>query len=533
MEGSDGVKARTSSSGRGEWFTKSMDDSLSQDEGVRARIDSVGQNTFFSTTTEESSTDSLDAAGSETERALEEIRRQYHESQKAERKESEELFLPRRRSDKQATFGDVLDSFGLFQEEDSEENAENPGPKKCGQHRSGITDLNGPNRIRISSDGDDEGAGGSLLLPDDTNRSNNYFISPVSSRQTTVEKSPTLHGSHDDEYPQNSNGGSSSNNNNNNNNNNDDNNNNNESDQNSKSQEENEKLIASNNKANLEERRDRQDSGSGEVKIIVSSFSSGSVVGTSWGSTSKSRSASPDITRASGVSSAGTSNNGNKLTVERGQQASSDSGSSSSGGTAVNVVVATDADIDGPTPRNFLSEESDGVTDRDSISRTHSPCGFPLSRPSSGDSRERSSSQGSTLTTSCCQTSEADFLLVCQAEMGEAVNATVRRSSPAGGSGFGSRGRSQGGTRSGAGSPAPKLGDLLPAGEENGSSKYRLSALPTNINPLELMRRLRHSQGETAYSQVLKSYIEFFCFFFFIFCNFCSPLNKPSMRRKK
>ncbi|RUS91157.1 hypothetical protein EGW08_001070, partial [Elysia chlorotica] len=513
--GSEAGNVRASSGGgRGEWFTKSMDDSLSHDEGVRARIDSVGQNTFFSTTTEESSTDSLDAAGSETERALEEIRRQYHESQKAERKESEELFFPKRRSDKKASFGDLLESsnIGVFQEEDSEENVENPVSKRSGHHhhhhhRNGTVDLTGPNRIRVSSDGDDEGAGGSLLLPDDTNRSNNYFISPVSSRQTTVEKSPTLPGSHEEDNPP-QHGTTDSNDNNNNNNN--------------KNQEESEKMVASNNIANLQERRDGQDSsGSGDVKIIVSSFSSSggmSTTSSSWGSESKSFSSSPDISKAgAGPNSSNNNNNSsksnssnkssssNKLTVERRQQASSDSGSSSSGGTAVGVLLSTECDLmDGATPRNCLSEESDGITDRDSISRTHSPCGFPSrqTRDVSRSGRRREAS----LTTSCCQTSEADFLLVSQAEMGEAVNATVRRSSSA----FGlSSGRSQGRTGGGAMPHAPKLGEVLlqeglreesrreedGAGDDHGeNSKYRLSPLPTSINPLELMRRLRHSQ---------------------------------------
>ena len=520
----DGGKSRIGSTGaRGEWLTKSMDDSLSMDEGVRARIDSIGQNTFFSTTTEESSTDSLDAAGSETERALEEIRRQYHESQKAERKESEELFFPKRRSGGKASFGDLLDAsgIGVFQEEDSEENAENPDRKKTGHHRTGAVDMSGPNRIRISSDGDDEGTGGSLLIPDDSNRSNNYFISPVSSRQTTVEKSPTLLGSHEEDFPQSDiggGGGGGSGSSSNNNSNNDDNNNNNDSDhnQNSKSQEERDKMVASNNRANLETGRGRGDSGSGEVKIIVSSFSSGGGVSSSW----RSKSSGPDIGKTNDVGGATTSNsstcsNSNKLTVERAQQASSDSGSSSSGGTAVGVAVSTDVDTDGPTPRNFLSEESDGITDRDSISRTHSPCGFPLSRPNSGGGgggKSRSESHGPPiLTASCCQTSEADFILAAQAEMGEAVNATVRGSSPAGASAFGSRGRSLGKTRGGAISPTPsKDGEDFPAtrheakdsgkeaegeDETSATSKYRLSAIPTNINPLELMRRLRHSQG--------------------------------------
>ncbi|GFO18411.1 hypothetical protein PoB_004491600 [Plakobranchus ocellatus] len=483
--GAGGDKTRTSSSGRDEWFTKSMDDSLSQDEGMRARIDSVGLNTFFSTTTEESSTDSLDAGGSDTERALEEIRRQYYESQNSERKESEELFLPKRKGDKKTSFGDLLNSsgIGVFQEEDSEENAEEDKVKKARRFGTGDAVLD---RLKISSDGDDEGTGGSYLIPDENNRSNNYFISPASSRQTTVEKSPTLHSSNDDDFPHN-----------------EDNCNTNEGDNNNNSPDEKDKVVATNNRANLKERGGRTDSK--EVKIIVSSFSSG----TSWQSNSKSSSASPEIGKMTEANvgnnnNSSNSSNNNKLTVERAQQASSDSGSSSSGATTVGVPVSTDADADGATPRNVLSEESDGITDRDSISRTHSPCGFPPSRPDSG-SRTRSDSHKFALTTSCCQTSETDFIMAAQAELGEAVNATVRRSSPLAALGISARAQNKSGGADTSTTQQKEGGDRLSVkeadregdtGSGDGQSKVRLSALPTSINPLELMRRLRRSQGK-------------------------------------
>lgn len=374
------------SSASNEWVTKSMDDSLNRDDSLGREDSTRGDDTlnrlaYFSTTTE-SSTDSLDGKSSETEKALEEIRRQYNEGQLAKnrrerRSSSEDLFLPNR-------------------------NAQERLPKE----------------VRIREDSDDldnvENCVDSLSV-----RSSNYFISPSSSRQTTIEKQSSCDPSAiDDDI------------------NNDTNNNKahviEEEMINKKSTITVSSIPFSNSKAHYESKlkaatqtnsapasfdqnasNSSNNSTSASVQIIVSGSSFGTS-GSGSGSTDvwlKSQSSDSDPTSSSGLLSV-TNNTGI-------QRAGSDSGSSSSGsGTAVgsSSVLATADDVE-----NLRTSESESsVTERDSISRTNSPCNFHLSSnsglssdgASSNSNRTRRLSPAKEMISIACQTNVEELDLV-------------------------------------------------------------------------------------------------------------------------
>ncbi|CAL1533478.1 unnamed protein product [Lymnaea stagnalis] len=386
-----------------EWVSKSMDDSISGDLN-RSRNDSRG--TCFSTNTE-SSTDSLDTPNPETERAFEEIRRQYNESLAREQSSSEDLFLPMRH--KKRLSSDLI---------------------------GGGHDL----------DEDNESDHGLELLSTNDTRSNNYFISPASSRQATVEKAPTLSeqtnsiniddvdvgggGNRQKDGNNNKNKYSSS-------------------DHNEKSTSIGQDFYDDLDKENCS-----------DVRIIVSSSDSGVVK--HW---------TNNLTHdALGMKSP------MKLTVKTIQRASSDSGSTSSSGTAIGScsIATTTDDLD--TLR--LSESE--VTDRDSLSGANSPYSF--------------SQRLKQTTASSCQTCDDDFRMAASIYQNVSVstissgNITVRNARI-----------QQAGVRDSKKTPDTKGPRVRGRGElihlEDGP-KVQLSSLPPTINPLELMKRLRHSQDE-------------------------------------
>lgn len=386
-----------------DWVSKSMDDSISGDLN-RSRNDSRG--TCLSTNTE-SSTDSLDTPNPETERAFEEIRRQYNESLAREQSSSEDLFLPVRH--KKRASGDFIDGHNLDEDNESDHGLD-------------------------------------LLSTNDT-RSNNYFISPTSSRQATVEKAPTLSeqtnsiniddldvggdNKHKDR-------------------------NNNKNKYSSFDHMPNEKSTSIGQ--DFYDELDKENCS--DVRIIVSSSDSGVVK--HW---------TNNLTHdALGMKSP------MKLMVKNVQRASSDSGSTSSSGTAIGScsIATTTDDLD--TLR--LSESE--ATDRDSLSGANSPYSF--------------SQRLKQMTANSCQTCEEDFRAAAAAYQNVSVstissgninvqNAKIQHA--------GVRDNKQ--TPDMKGPRVRGRGELMHLED---SPKVQLSSLPPTINPLELMKRLRHSQDE-------------------------------------
>ncbi|XP_035827810.1 uncharacterized protein LOC101857591 [Aplysia californica] len=414
------------------WVTKSLDDLLSGDEMARrddslARDDSLGRTAYFSTTTE-SSTDSLDAPNSDTEKAFEEIRKQYKESQRKERERSssEDLFLPRRK-------------------------------KRLS------SDLADQDQANTSAHGTD------LLSAGDFS-SNNYFISPASSRQATVEKAPTLHDQSSivvndpDDFCDNRVNDNDSNN-------------------NSRSgggskvrwgagsdergsceSSNSDDVMAVKRRTNSVQTYGGDGLHANDVRIIVSGTE---LPSSEW--------PGPADGTAGGVGRKSASH----LTVSGAQRASSDSGSSSSGGTAVGSSSVATATDDADTLR--FSESENSVTDRDSISRTNSPC------PSQADRVHRRPPTSSV----ACQASESDLdtAYLYANSYFKVLSSSASRSRSSSGAEKGNIARLDvytGRSRSGSGRNAAP--DTDPKGQ------VQLCPLPPHINPVELMKRLHHSQ---------------------------------------
>ncbi|XP_055869606.1 uncharacterized protein LOC106078875 isoform X2 [Biomphalaria glabrata] len=344
------------------WQSQSLDDSLSLDS-THERHDSLG--TRFSTNTE-SSTDSLDTPNIETERAFEEIRRQYNESLVRKRSSTDDLFLP-------------------------------PRPKD-----------------RLSSE--DRDTDNDYLNTNDI-RSNNYFISPASSRQATVEKAPTISRSSVSDETEDSQKNDGNN---------------------------NQSVLSKCDKgSNIGEdfSRSQYNDSSTDVRIIVSSSDNLS------GRHSPSNVGYDFHSRTSG-----------KLSVKAVQRTSSDSGSTSSSGTAIgsSSIATTTDDLD-----TLRCVESD----RDSLSGSVSPYGFSQ-KPVSSHS---------------CQTLEADFKLAATLAAARPLSSKKNGASE-------TRQNTQiRASRSRASGTFTVLED---------SPRVQLSALPTSINPLELMKKLQNSQDE-------------------------------------
>lgn len=291
-------------SGGGDWVSKSVDDYRSHS----GQDDSLGRGAYFSTTTE-SSTDSLDTPNLETARAFEDIRREYLESRRQEGSSSEELFLP------------------------------------C---KEGWLSNN-------MTDGDIHSRELDLLNTHST--STNYFVSPASSRQTTVEKAPTIS---DQSHSVNLDEGV---------------------DQDKQTH------SGSLNKS------DHSHHGDGEVCIVISSSDTNGGKHQSHLMSHEARSS--------------------MLMVESAQTASSDSGSSS-GATAVGsssgggqlALVVDEVDL----PRFTESENS--ITDVDSISRTNSPHVTDvesISRTNSPHDFRRGAGRQRQTSSNSCQTTDTDF----------------------------------------------------------------------------------------------------------------------------
>ncbi|KAH9495759.1 hypothetical protein Btru_013257 [Bulinus truncatus] len=265
------------------------------------------------------------------------------------------------------------------------------------------------------------------LLNTNDVRSNNYFISPASSRQATVEKAPTL-----TEQPRVSVSDDIE-----------------ESHHNKKDGNNNKNLVSACHQGEkvLNAEQDfsmpEYNDSSTDVRIIVSGSDSLS------GKRSPSQSIYDDLhAKSSG-----------KLSVKTLQRASSDSGSTSSSGTAIGSCSIATAMDDVDTLRYIES-------DRDSLSGAISPYSF-------------SQKQDKSMSSISCQTYEADFKLAATISA-RSIKKAVEYAS---------------GVRPGTGQ---KKGSKLTGNvcflEE--SPRVQLSALPSSINPLELMKRLQNSQDE-------------------------------------
>ncbi|BFZ22008.1 hypothetical protein BsWGS_25047 [Bradybaena similaris] len=374
--------------GGGEWMTKSVDDSRSHDDNG-GQDDSLGHGTYFSTT--ESSTDSLDTPNLETERAFENIRREFHESRRREYSSSDDLFVPVRRK----------------------------------RLSSEVTDIN---ENMLSEHG--------FNFLNTQGSSTNYFVSPASSRQTTVEKAPTISDQAlsvmDDVDGENKHI---------------------DTDGSPHVQGHSQSQGLVNKSVHVGHTRD---DGIGDVRIIISSSDSNSGQRRPHFLSDEDQ---PNVKSAT-------------LMVENVQTASSDSGSSGSatvvGGTHL-MLASHEAEL------RRLSESEHSVTDKDSISRSNSPYGF-------------SHSSARRVTSSSCQTTDTDFIMAAAVAASHQVNVNTQTTNH----------RMQLHLHiKGPGAPdlAPDSKKRDYAFLEQ-SPKVQLSTLPATISHLELMRRLQHSQND-------------------------------------
>ncbi|CAG5118290.1 unnamed protein product, partial [Candidula unifasciata] len=369
----------------GEWVTKSVDDSRSPGDNT-GQDDSLGHGTYFSTT--ESSTDSLDTPNLETERAFENIRREFHESRRREYSSSDDLFMPMRRK----------------------------------RISSEVTDIN-ENML----------ADQELHLLNTQGSSTNYFVSPASSRQTTVEKAPTI-ADHsfsvsflDDA----------------------------DNDSQSHLQEHSKASSLANKSVHVGHMHGE---GIGDVRIIISSSESNS-----------------GQRRPHFVSGEDSQNvKSDTLMVENAHTASSDSGSSSSAtvvGGSYLMLASDEAGL------RRLSESENSVTDKDSISRSNSPYIF-----------SHDEAAAKQMTSNSCQTTDTDFIMAAAVAASHQVNVNTQTISNRTALHVHIKG-------SGVSDHTADNKKREYACLEQ-SPKVQLSTLPPTISHLELMRRLQHSQND-------------------------------------